>query len=130
MAKIRVGALCRFLLIVAAVVLALPAAAALPALVERAPAYGTAGPAASSDVPQALDATDHPESAADRCQPRRGGRSAPAASAPTPLSTPLSTACSVRPVGGSAVTVPLAARQAVPLSRSGELPVRYGVFRC
>ncbi|MFH8571872.1 hypothetical protein [Streptomyces sp. NPDC017993] len=132
MAKVRVGILCRLLAILAAVVLALPALAEGAygkAVAAAAPAF--AATAATPRAAQlAVDAAEHQETGADRCQSRRGGRSAATVSAPAPLSTPLSTATPVRPVSGLAVTVPLTGRQAVPLSRSGELPVRHRAFRC
>ncbi|MEV0375796.1 hypothetical protein AB0I10_39740 [Streptomyces sp. NPDC050636] len=133
MAKVRVGVLCRLLGIVAALVLALPtvahgvrgglAALAPPALSATAPA----GPRTSQP---AVTAHEHPDSVAVHCQQRHGGRSAATVSAPMPLSTPLSTSCPVRTVGGLTVTGPQTGRQAVPLSRSGELPVRHRSFRC
>ncbi|UKY51956.1 hypothetical protein [Streptomyces inhibens] len=139
MAKIRVGRLGRLLLIVVAVVLALPTAtegvygeiAAAAAAMNRASGTGTGSGTGSSGVaPMASDASEHPESGADRCQPRRGGGSTATVTAPTPPGTTVSTAGPVRTEGGLRVTVPLTGRQAVPLSRSGELPVHHRVFRC
>ncbi|MFG2893751.1 hypothetical protein [Streptomyces sp. NPDC048248] len=132
MAKVRVGVLCRLLAILAAVVMALPALADGTyggVAAAAAPAF-----AASATAPRAaqlaVDAVEHQETGADRCQPRRGGRSTATVPIPAPLSTPLSTTTPVHPVSGLAVTVPLTGRQAVPLSRSGELPVQHRAFRC
>ncbi|MEJ8649784.1 hypothetical protein WKI65_17235 [Streptomyces sp. MS1.AVA.3] len=133
MAKIRVGGLGRFLLIVVAVVLALPALAegAYGQSPAAAPATNGATRAGSAGTTtMASDTSEHPESGSDRCPPRRGGRSTATVSAPTPPVTTVSTAGPVRTDGGLRVTVPLTGRQAVPLSRSGELPVHHLVFRC
>ncbi|REK85661.1 hypothetical protein DY245_36750 [Streptomyces inhibens] len=141
MAKIRVGRLGRLLLIVVAVVLALPTAtegvygeiAAAARATNRAAGAGTgtgSGTGSSGVAPVASDDSEHPESGADRCQPRRGGGSTATVTAPTPPGTTVSTAGPVRTEGGLRVTVPLTGRQAVPLSRSGELPVHHRVFRC
>lgn len=137
MAKIRVGGLGRLLLIVVAVVLALPTfldgaygegAGTAPA---RNPVRNNAaGAGALGIAPTASDASEHPDAATDRCQPRRSGRSTATVAAPAPPGTPVSTVEPVRPEGGRGVTTPLTGRQAVPLSRSGELPVQHGVFRC
>ncbi|MFF4955307.1 hypothetical protein [Streptomyces chattanoogensis] len=141
----------RFLLAVVVVVLALPVVAgrsyggygsygqtrgaALSGAASGAPSeseYGTAdGRGAAAATPVALDLHEHhPQAGPDRCRPRRGGRSAAAVSAPPPLSTPLSTACPVRDTDGPPGSVPLTGQRAVPLSRSGELPVQHRVFRC
>ncbi|MEW1754190.1 hypothetical protein ACIQU1_35835 [Streptomyces angustmyceticus] len=130
MAKIRVGGLGRLLLIVVAVALALPLVAH-PAYGEgtRAPsAAGRAEPAGTARW--GSDLSENPESGSDRCQPRRGGRSAATLSAPQPPLTTVSTTGPVRAEGALTVTAPLTGRQAVPLSRSGELPVQHLVFRC
>ncbi|AJT65288.3 hypothetical protein T261_3623 [Streptomyces lydicus] len=146
----------RFLLAVVVVVLALPAiagrsygsygqtrGATLAGAAPGAPSesangttYGTAygttyGKGAGAANPVALDLHEHhPQAGPDRCRPRRGGRSAAAVSVPPPLSTPLSTACPVRDTDGPPGSVPLTGQRAVPLSRSGELPVQHRVFRC
>ncbi|MFI9051868.1 hypothetical protein [Streptomyces sp. NPDC053427] len=130
----------RFLLVVAAlvaVVLVLPVGAwggygeAYEARAAAArTAAGGSGPGAAAATPATPDSHDPPEAAADRYRPRRGGRSAAAVSAPPPLSTPLSTASPVRHPDGLPGSVPLTGRQAVPLSRSSELPVQHHVFRC
>ncbi|MFI2190247.1 hypothetical protein [Streptomyces sioyaensis] len=144
MAKTRVGRIGRLLLIVVALVLALPAVAG--------GAYGesvsaTAKSAARSDSPDsdspdsdsgdspddvqwASKTSEHPESGADRCRTRHGGRSTATVSAPHPPRTTVSSAGPVRTESGLSVTVPLTGRRAVPLSRSGELPVRHLVIRC
>ncbi|MFI1161784.1 hypothetical protein [Streptomyces sioyaensis] len=146
MAKTRVGRIGRLLLIVVALVLALPAIAG--------GAYGesvsaTSRSAARSDSPDsdspdsdsrdsdsrddtqwASDTSEHPASGADRCRTRHGGRSTATVSAPHPPRTTVSSAGPVRTEGGLSVTVPLTGRRAVPLSRSGELPVRHLVIRC
>ncbi|MFJ6602088.1 hypothetical protein [Streptomyces lydicus] len=134
MTTIQVRGLGRLLLIVVTLVLALPLVAG-GTYGERAaapPAAGNsaAGTGSPGSAPLASDPSDHPEAAGDRCQPRRGGRSAATLCAPAPPGTPVSTAGPVRTEGGLRVTVPLTGRQAVPLSRSGELPVRHLVFRC
>ncbi|WP_327704247.1 hypothetical protein OG530_23235 [Streptomyces decoyicus] len=133
MAKIRVGGLGRFLLIVVVVVLALPTLAegAYGQSPAAAPATNGATRAGSAGTTTTdSDTSEHPESGSDRCQPRRGGRSTATVSAPPPPVTTVSTADRVRTDGGLRVTVPLTGRQAVPVSRSGELPVHHLVFRC
>ncbi|MEU9121157.1 hypothetical protein AB0C96_15105 [Streptomyces sp. NPDC048506] len=134
MAKIRVGRLGRLLLIVVAVVLALPLVAngAYGERAAAAPARsGTAGAGSPDTAPTASDAAEHPEKATDRCQPRRSGRSTATVAVPTPSGTPVSTAQRVRTEAGPAgINAALTGRQAVPLSRSGELPVHHLVFRC
>ncbi|MFI0908477.1 hypothetical protein ACH4TE_33935 [Streptomyces sioyaensis] len=136
MAKTRAGRIGRLLLIVVALVLALPAVAG--------GAYGESGSATAnsaarsaspdSDSPDdaqwASDTSEHPESGADRCRTRHGGRSTTTVSAPHPPRTTVSSAGPVRTGSGLSVTVPLTGRRAVPLSRSGELPVRHLVIRC
>ncbi|MGW7492011.1 hypothetical protein [Streptomyces sp. NPDC054786] len=133
MAKTRVGGLGRLLLIVMAVVLALPALAegayGESASAARA-ANGAVRPGSAGTASLASDTSEHPESGGDRCQPRRCGRSTATVSAPTPPVTTVSTTGPVHTGGGLSVTVPLTGRQAVPLSRSGELPVHHLVFRC
>ncbi|MFH8685131.1 hypothetical protein [Streptomyces lydicus] len=134
MAAIQVRGLGRLLLLVVALVLALPLVAG-GAYGERAaaPPVGkgaTGAESPGSAAPVASDPSGHPEAAGDRCQPRRGGRSAATLCAPAPPGTPVSTAGPVRTEGGLRATAPLTGRQAVPLSRSGELPVRHLVFRC
>ncbi|MFF4607670.1 hypothetical protein ACFY12_33645 [Streptomyces sp. NPDC001339] len=152
MAKIRVDGLGRLLLIVVAVVLALPtvaggtyeeSAAAVPARAGSVGAGtgtgpGDPAPMGSPDpAPMAADAPDHPKYSADRGHPRhssghprRNGRSSVACAAQGRSVTPVSTAEPVRTNGGTGITAALTGRQAVPLSRSGELPVHHGVFRC
>lgn len=133
MAKIRVGGLGRLLLIVVAVVLALPTFidGAYGEGAATAPGRNNAaGTGTSGIAPTASDDSEHPDSATDRCQPRRSGRSTATVAAPAPPGTPVSTVEPVRPEGGRGVTAALTGRQAVPLSRSGELPVQHGVFRC
>lgn len=136
MAKTRAGRIGRLLLIVVALVLALPAIAG--------GAYGesvsaTAKSAARSDSPDsdspddaqwASDTSEHPASGADRCGTRHGGRSTATVSAPHPPRTTVSSAGPVRTESGLSVTVALTGRRAVPLSRSGDLPVRHLVIRC
>ncbi|MFI1306760.1 hypothetical protein [Streptomyces sioyaensis] len=131
MAKTRAGRIGRLLLIVVALVLALPAVAGA--------AYGesvsaTAKSAARSDSPDdaqwASDTSEHPQSGADRCRTRHGGRSTATVSAPHPPRTTVSSAGPVHSESGLSVTVPLTGRRAVPLSRSGELPLRHLVIRC
>ncbi|GAU71653.1 hypothetical protein SSP35_70_00030 [Streptomyces sp. NBRC 110611] len=148
MAKVRVDGLGRLLLIVVSVVLALPTvaggayeehAAAVPA---RTSAIGAGprdpAPTGSRDpAPMAADAPDHPKYSADRGHPRhssghprRSSRASVAYAAHGRSVTPVSTAEPVWTDGGTGITAPLTGRQAVPLSRSGELPVHHGVFRC
>ncbi|RXS83868.1 hypothetical protein EST92_12640 [Streptomyces sp. TM32] len=131
MAKTRAGRIGRLLLLVVALVLALPAVAG--------GAYGesvsaTAKSAARGDSPDdaqwASDTSEHPQSGADRCRTRHGGRSTATVSAPQPPRTTVSSAGPVRTESGLSVTVPLTGRRAVPLSRSGELPLRHLVIRC
>ncbi|MGX1855685.1 hypothetical protein OIU91_19020 [Streptomyces sp. NBC_01456] len=131
MAKTRAGRLGRLLLLVVALVLALPAVAG--------GAYGASGPvtaksAARGDSPDdaqwASDTSEHQESGGDRCRTRHGGRSTATVSAPVPPRTTVSSAGPVHAEGGLSRTVPLTGRRAVPVSRSGELPVRHLVFRC
>ena len=134
MTTLQVRGLGRLLLIVVTLVLALPLVAG-GTYGERTAAPPAAGNSAADagspdSAPVASAPSDHPEAAGDRCQPRRGGRSAATLCAPAPPGTPVSTAGPVRTEGGLRVTVPLTGRQAVPLSRSGELPVRHLVFRC
>ncbi|MFG2831604.1 hypothetical protein ACGFWI_29730 [Streptomyces sp. NPDC048434] len=133
MAKTRVGGLGRLLLIVMAVVLALPTLAegAYGESASAAPAAnGAVRPGPAGTAPLASDTSEHPEPGGDRCQPRRGGRSTAMVSAPRPPVTTVSTTGPVHTECGLRVTVPLTGRQAVPLSRSGELPVHHLVFRC
>ncbi|MGW7576764.1 hypothetical protein [Streptomyces sp. NPDC054765] len=140
MAKIRVGGLGRLLLIVVAVALALPALAlALPALAEGAYGRSPAATPATNSATQggspgtalrASDTSEHPEYGVDRCRLRHGRRSVATVSAPTPRGTTVSAAGPVRTGDGLSATVALTGRQAVPLSRSGELPVLHLVFRC
>ncbi|PBC84165.1 hypothetical protein SAMN05428945_1211 [Streptomyces sp. 2224.1] len=137
MAKIRVRGLGRLLLIVVTVVLALSlgAEAVYGEHASAAPAMNGAGRTAPSGTdPRASDtsASEHPESGSDRCPPRRDGRSAASVSAPTPPVTTVSTAGRGRDrtEGGLGLTAPLTGRQAVPLTRSGELPLQHAVFRC
>ncbi|GES31123.1 hypothetical protein AB0G60_34315 [Streptomyces angustmyceticus] len=133
MAKIRVGGLGRLLLIVVAVALALPLVAH-PAYGERTATRSAAAGDGRAESPGTArwgsDLSENPESGSDRCQPRRGGRSAATLSAPRPPLTTVSATGPVRAEGALTVTAPLTGRQAVPLSRSGELPVRHLVFRC
>ncbi|MFJ9471704.1 hypothetical protein [Streptomyces caniferus] len=133
MAKIRVGGLGRLLLILVAVALALPLVAGA-ACGERAAVPSAAAGAGRAEPPGTAqwgsDLSENPESGSHRCQPRRGGRSAATLSAPPPPLTTVSTAGPVRTAGALTVTVPLTGRRAVPLSRSGELPVHHLVFRC
>ncbi|MEU8787324.1 hypothetical protein [Streptomyces sp. NPDC048637] len=134
MAKIRVHGLGRLLLIVMAVLLALPMGAdgVYGESATAAPASNGAGRTGSpGTVPWASDPAENPESGSDRCPPRRDGRSSASVSAPTPPGTTVSTAARpVRTGGGLHLTAPLTGRRAVPLSRSGELPVQHLVFRC
>ncbi|MFD5399398.1 hypothetical protein ACFWJW_34980 [Streptomyces sp. NPDC127097] len=133
MAKIRVRGLGRLLLIVMAVLLALPLGAE-GVYGERATAApvtsgaGRTGPA--GPTPWASDSSENPESGSDRCPPRRDGRSTAAVSAPAPPLTTVSTAAPARTGGALRLTAPLTGRQAVPVSSSGELPVQHAVFRC
>ncbi|MCF3148475.1 hypothetical protein [Streptomyces platensis] len=133
MAKIRVRGLGRLLLIVMAVLLALPMDAE-GVYGERTPAApassgaGRTGPA--GPTPWASDSSENPESGSDRCPPRRDGRSTASVSAPTPPLTTVSTAAPARTGGRLHLTAPLTGRRAVPVSRSGELPVQHAVFRC
>ncbi|WP_310728739.1 hypothetical protein [Streptomyces sp. N2A] len=91
---------------------------------------GEAGPAAG-EGPVLGDAFGHPHAAREGCPARRGGRSTGSLCAPAPSGKAVSTAAPVWTVqGGSAISAPLTGRQAVPLSRSGELPVHHLVFRC
>ncbi|WP_189100545.1 hypothetical protein [Streptomyces kronopolitis] len=131
MAKTRAGRLGRLLLLVVALVLALPAAAG--------GAYAASGPATAKsaargaapyDAPWASDTDDHQESGADRCRTRHGGRSTAAVSVPVPPRTTASQAGPLRAEGGLNRTAALTGRRAVPVARSGELPVRHLVFRC
>ncbi|TJZ42717.1 hypothetical protein FCH28_32955 [Streptomyces piniterrae] len=140
MAKVRADRLGRLLLIVATIVLALPtvlhgvrggvAALTPPALAADSPGHHWEPPPGQRAGHPTFSTDGHPDAAAVHCQQRHGGRSPATASAPVPLSTPLSTSAPVRAVGGRAVSAPLTGRQAVPLSRSGELPVHHSVFRC
>ncbi|MFE6742135.1 hypothetical protein [Streptomyces tubercidicus] len=130
MTTLRVHGFGRLLLIVMAVLLALPMGAegVYGAPAAAAPITGrTAPPAPTSSV---SDPAENPESGSDRCPPRRDGRSSAAVSAPTPPLTTVSTAAPVRTGGGLPLTAPLTGRRAVPVSRSGELPVQHLVFRC
>ncbi|WP_433857636.1 hypothetical protein [Streptomyces kronopolitis] len=131
MAKTRAGLLGRLLLLVVALVLALPAVAG--------GAYAASGPAAAKstargdapdDAQWASDASEHQEPGADRCRTRHGGRSTATVSVPVPPRTTVSSAGPLRAEGGPGRTVPLTGRRAVPVWRSGELPVRHLVFRC
>lgn len=136
MAKIRVRGLGRLLLIVVTVVLALSlgtdavygehAPAAAPATI------GAGRTAPSGTEPRASDSStaESPESGSDRCPTRREGRSTASVTAPTPPVTTVSTADRGRTEGGLRLTAPLTGRQAVPLTRSGELPLQHAVFRC
>lgn len=134
MAKIRVRGLGRLLLIVMAVLLALPMGAegVYGERTAAAPATSPAGrTGAPGPTPWASDpSSEEPESGSDRCPPRRDGRSTAAVSAPTPPLTTVSTAAPARSGGALRLTAPLTGRQAVPVSRSGELPVQHAVFRC
>ncbi|MFE1173502.1 hypothetical protein [Streptomyces sp. NPDC058773] len=133
MAKIRVHGFGRLLLIVMAVLLALPMGAD-GVYGERATATtalnaaGRTGP--PGPAPSASDPSENPESGGDRCPPRRDGRSTAAVSAPTPPVSTVSTGAPVRTGSRLPLAAPLTGRQAVPVSRSGELPVHHGVFRC
>lgn len=135
MAKIRVRGLGRLLLIVMAVLLALPLGAdgVYGERATAAPASTGAGRTGSpGTAPWASDPaeTENPESGSDRCPPRRDGRSTASVSAPTPPFTTVSTTAPVRTEGGLHLTAPLTGRRAVPVSRSGELPLQHLVFRC
>ncbi|TXC95529.1 hypothetical protein [Streptomyces sp. ISID311] len=146
MAKTRAGRIGRLLLIVVALVLALPAIAggaygesvsATAKSAARSASPDSASPDSDSpdgdspdDVQWASKTSEHPESGADRCRTRHGGRSTATVSAPHPPRTTVSSAGPVRTESGLSVTVPLTGRRAVPLSRSGELPVRHLVIRC
>lgn len=133
MAKIQVGRFGRLLLILMAVVLALPIAVdgAYEDHVAAGPARNSASGAGSPGAAAlASDASEDPETAAGRCPPRRGGRSTATVCAPAPPGTPVSTAGRARTEGGLAVAASLTGRQARPVSRSGELPVHHLVFRC
>ncbi|WP_051799257.1 hypothetical protein [Streptomyces sp. NRRL S-337] len=91
---------------------------------------GEAGPAAG-EGPVVGDTFGHPHAAREGCPARRGGRSTGSLCAPAPSGKAVSTAAPVGTVqGGSAISAPKTGRQAVPLSRSGELPVHHLVFRC
>ncbi|MCF3178104.1 hypothetical protein IPZ61_32965 [Streptomyces sioyaensis] len=146
MAKTRAGRIGRLLLIVVALVLALPAIAggaygesvsATAKSAARSASPDSDSPDSDSpdgdspdDVQWASKSSEHPESGADRCRTRHGGRSTATVSAPHPPRTTVSSAGPVRTESGLSVTVPLTGRRAVPLSRSGELPVRHLVIRC
>ncbi|AZS73435.1 hypothetical protein DDE74_23005 [Streptomyces lydicus] len=135
MAKIRVRGLGRLLLIVMAVLLALPLGAdgVYGERATAAPASTGAGRTGSpGTAPWASDPaeTENPESGSDRCPPRRDGRSTASLSAPTPPVTTVSTTAPARTGGGLHLTAPLTGRRAVPVSRSGELPLQHLVFRC
>lgn len=156
MAKTRAGRIGRLLLIVVALVLALPAIAggaygesvsATAKSAARSASPDSDSPDSDSpdsdspdsdspdgdspdDVQWASKTSEHPESGADRCRTRHGGRSTATVSAPHPPRTTVSSAGPVRTESGLSVTVPLTGRRAVPLSRSGELPVRHLVIRC
>ncbi|MEU5214353.1 hypothetical protein [Streptomyces sp. NPDC020742] len=130
MATIRVGGLGRLLLILLAVVLALPLCADGAYGARRTAASSSAGPRSTDAAPVASEGSEHPEVAAHRCPPRRSGRSAATLCAPTPPGTPVSTSEPERTEAGVGIAAPLTGRQAVPVSRSGELPVHHGVFRC
>ncbi|WP_411145728.1 hypothetical protein [Streptomyces sp. x-80] len=134
MAKVRAGRVGRLLLIIAAVVLALSSVggggrerAAAAALLPEIAADGRVTPRTAQF---ARDSAEHPEPGVDRCRARRGGRFTAAAGAPSPPAAQPATAGPARTAGGPTVTGPLTGRRAVPLSRSGELPVRHGVVRC
>ncbi|MEX2973916.1 hypothetical protein [Streptomyces sp. C184] len=141
MAKTRAGRIGRLLLIVVALVLALPAiaggaygesvsATAKSATRSASPDSDSPDGASPDDVQWASKTSEHPESGADRCRTRHGGRSTATVSAPHPPRTTVSSAGPVRTESGLSVTVPLTGRRAVPLSRSGELPVQHLVIRC
>ncbi|MCX5451438.1 hypothetical protein [Streptomyces nigrescens] len=133
MAKIRVRGLGRLLLIVMAVLLALPMGAdgVYGERATAAPASTGAGRTGSpGTAPWASDPAENEESGSDRCPPRRDGRSTASVSAPTPPFTTVSTTAPVRTEGVPRLTAPLTGRRAVPVSRSGELPVQHLVFRC
>ncbi|MFD5735388.1 hypothetical protein ACFWIY_21545 [Streptomyces sioyaensis] len=146
MAKTRAGRIGRLLLIVVALVLALPAIAggaygesvsATAKSTTRSASPDSDSPdgaspdgASPDDVQWASKTSEHPESGADRCRTRHGGRSTATVSAPHPPRTTVSSAGPVRTESGLSVTVPLTGRRAVPLSRSGELPVQHLVIRC
>ncbi|MFI9078974.1 hypothetical protein ACIGW8_21280 [Streptomyces sioyaensis] len=141
MAKTRAGRIGRLLLIVVALVLALPAiaggaygesvsATAKSATRSASPDADSPDGASPDGVQWASKTSEHPESGADRCRTRHGGRSTATVSAPHPPRTTVSSAGPVRTEGGLSVTVPLTGRRAVPLSRSGELPVQHLVIRC
>ncbi|MEU8685031.1 hypothetical protein [Streptomyces sp. NPDC048611] len=132
MAKTRVRGLGRLLLIVMAVLLALPMGAEGvygERLTAAPPANGT-GRTAPPAPDWTSDPSENPESGGDRCPPRRDGRSSAPVSAPAPPATTVSTAAPVRSRSRLPLAAPLTGRQAVPLSRSGELPVQHLVFRC
>ncbi|MFF3542162.1 hypothetical protein [Streptomyces platensis] len=133
MAKIRVRGPGRLLLIVMAVLLALPMGAegVYGERTAAAPAtngVGRTGP--PGPTPWASDSSENPESGSDRCPPRRDGRSTASVSAPTPPLTTVSTAAPARTGDGLHLAAPLTGRRAVPVSRSGELPLQHAVFRC
>ncbi|MEU5546513.1 hypothetical protein AB0G85_29575 [Streptomyces sioyaensis] len=141
MAKTRAGRIGRLLLIVVALVLALPAiaggaygesvsATAKSAARSASPDSDSPDGGSPDDVQWASKTSEHPESGADRCRTRHGGRSTATVSAPHPPRTTVSSAGPVRTESGLSVTVPLTGRRAVPLSRSGELPVQHLVIRC
>lgn len=151
MAKTRAGRIGRLLLIVVALVLALPAIAggaygesvsATAKSAARSASPDSDSPDSDSpdsvspdgdspdDVQWASKTSEHPESGTDRCRTRHGGRSTATVSAPHPPRTTVSSAGPVRTESGLSVTVPLTGRRAVPLSRSGELPVQHLVIRC
>ncbi|MFG2290545.1 hypothetical protein ACGFOU_31255 [Streptomyces sp. NPDC048595] len=133
MAKIQVGRFVRLLLILMAVVLALPTAAdgAFGTDAAAAPArHSASGAGSASTAPVASDPSEDGEAALGRCLPRRGGRAAATVCVPAPPGTAVSTDAPVRTEGGLRLAAPLTGRQAVPVSRSGELPVHHLVFRC
>ncbi|MFD9206420.1 hypothetical protein ACFVZM_09065 [Streptomyces sioyaensis] len=141
MAKTRAGRIGRLLLIVVALVLALPAVAggaygesvsATAKSAARSDSSDSDSPDSDSpdDAQWASNTSEHPQSGADRCRTRHGGRSTATVSAPHPPRTTVSSAGPVRTESGLSVTVPLTGRRAVPLSRSGELPLRHLVIRC
>ncbi|GAU71641.1 hypothetical protein SSP35_65_00020 [Streptomyces sp. NBRC 110611] len=133
MAKIRIGGFCWLLLIVVAAILALPIVAdgAYGERTAAAPAPRSGTPVTAPMVSSASDDTestsDDTESASDHCPVRRCGRTTvePARSGPL-----MSTTEQAWTDSGPGITAPLTQREAVPLSKSGELPVQHGVFRC
>ncbi|GAU68968.1 hypothetical protein SSP35_09_02130 [Streptomyces sp. NBRC 110611] len=144
MAKIRIGGLGQLLLIVVAAVLTLTVAdgaygeraaptsarggagsrSAAPVARTTAP---VAAPMASGASDDAESTSDDTESTSDPCPVRRCSRST---AEPARSGTLVSAAEWAEADSGPGITAPLTGRQAVPLSRSGELPVRHGVFRC